>query len=136
MEGLSRPVGGPSVRGVGLDLVDLERFREVVSRRPGVLGRIFSERELSAITGADATERSIRLAGCFAAKEAAMKAIGVGLDRVSLHDIVVRDDGGAAPSIEFEGAAADRAMVLGVRAVAVTIAETAGVVSAMVVSSG
>ena len=43
MEGLS----GPTVRGVGLDLVDLARLRDVIGRRPGVLGRIFSDEEVA-----------------------------------------------------------------------------------------
>lgn len=136
MEGLSGEIGGPSVRGVGLDLVDLTRFGEVVGRRPGVLGRIFSTDELGAATGVGAAARTIRLASCFAAKEAVMKAIGVGLDSVSLHDIVVHDDGTSAPAIELGGAAAERAELLGIRAVVVTIAVTAEVVSAVAISSG
>jgi len=135
VEGLS----GPTVRGVGLDLVDLARFGEVVARRPGVLGRIFTDDELRAVAGVGgggSFDRVSRQAALFAAKEAVMKSIGVGLDRVPLHDIVVCEDGTSGPGIELVGAAADRAGSLGVRDVAVTITRTGGVVSAMAISSG
>lgn len=129
MEGLN----GPTVRGVGLDLVDLERFREVAARRPGVIGRIFSDDELAGVAGA--SDREARLAALFAVKEAVMKSLGVGLDRVALHEIVVRDDGSSGPGVELTGAAAARAGSLDVRAVTVTIGGTATVVTAVAISS-
>jgi len=54
---------------VGCDIVFLPRFEKILSRTPEIKDRIFSLRERE---GAGVK----RLAGFFAAKEAAMKAIG------------------------------------------------------------
>ena len=58
-------------------LVDVERFRRVLERRPGIVDRLFTEGER-----ADAGRQrdpAQRLAARFAAKEAVMKALGTGV---------------------------------------------------------
>ena len=63
--------------GIGIDLVDVQRFRTVLQRREKISERLFTKDELSYCnSAADPTER---LAARFAAKEAVMKALGVGL---------------------------------------------------------
>jgi holo-[acyl-carrier protein] synthase len=57
---------------LGIDVVDLERFRAVLERSPGFAERFFTDAE-RAHCGGSATS----LAGTFAAKEAVMKAAGL-----------------------------------------------------------
>ena len=102
------------VVGVGTDLVDLDRFREAAERTPGILTRYFTaEEQAYAERRADPTER---YAARFAAKEAVMKALGVGLGACELAEIeVVRADSGA-PDLVLHGKAAALAAERGVTA--------------------
>ena len=102
------------VVGVGTDLVDLDRFRQAAERTPGILTRYFTEDERSyAERRNDPTER---YAARFAAKEAVMKALGVGLGACELAEIeVVRQDSGA-PDLVLHGKAAALAAERGVTA--------------------
>ena len=63
--------------GIGVDLVDVERFRRVISRTPGIVSRLFrpSEREYAE----KANDPAERYAARFAAKEATLKSLGLGL---------------------------------------------------------
>ena len=93
--------------GIGTDLVDLDRFRTVLGRTPRIVQRLFTEGEQAYACGRrDPTER---LGARFAAKEAAMKALGVGLGEVDFRDVeVVRLESGA-PVLAVHGRAAERA---------------------------
>ena len=63
--------------GIGVDLVDVERFRRVISRTPGIVSRLFrpSEREYAE----KADDPAQRYAARFAVKEATLKSLGLGL---------------------------------------------------------
>ena len=58
---------------VGIDVIGIERFREVLERSPGFKQRYFSAEEL-AHCGAT-RDQALHLAGTLAAKEAVMKAL-------------------------------------------------------------
>lgn len=92
--------------GVGVDLVEIPRFREVIARTPSIVDRLFTEAEQA--YAARHRDPAPRLAVRFAAKEATMKALGVGLGSMALRDIEVRrDEATGRPSLHlYEGAAA------------------------------
>lgn len=97
---------------VGTDIVDLDRFRLAINRTPGLIARVFTEGERSyALRKRDPTER---LAARFAAKEATMKALGVGLGAFKFHDVEVVKARSGEPSLALRGAAADLAARRGV----------------------
>jgi len=118
--------------GIGTDLVDLDRLRVVLARTPAMIDRLFTADEQSyARERRDPVER---FGGRFAAKEAAMKAMGVGLGAVRFRDLeVVRAESGA-PSLVVRGGASDLAARLGVRRWLVTITHTDHVAHAVVVA--
>ena len=122
----------PTVIGLGTDLVDLDRFRVVLARTPGLVDRLFTPAEQAyAAARTDPTER---LGGRFAAKEAVLKAMGVGLGAARFCDIeVVRADSGA-PSLALHGSAASRAEALGAVRWLVTISHTDHVAQAVVLA--
>lgn len=99
--------------GVGVDVVDVERFRRVVERRPQVVARLFTDGE-RAYAGS-ASDPTKRLAVRFAAKEAAMKVLGAGIGAVTFKEVEVLNAPDGAPRLVLAGSVASRAERLGFR---------------------
>ena len=125
-------IPGGEVVGVGIDAVDVERFRTVLSRRQGFAERIF--------TPAERAEAAARqdpvpgLAARFAAKEAVMKSLSVGLGAFDFADVeVVRGEGGA-PALTVTGRAATLAEERTVGGWHVSLTHTATVAMAIAVA--
>jgi holo-[acyl-carrier protein] synthase len=132
--GIGSVFGVCTVRGLGVDAVDVERFRRVLARRPGFADRIFTARERADAEGA--RDPQPRLAARFAAKEAVMKALGVGIGAVGFRDIEVRRAPSGAPSIALGGRAASLAENKGVSSWYVSLTHTSLVALASVVAVG
>ncbi len=118
--------------GIGTDLVEIERFRTALVRTPGLRERIFTaaEREYADARG-DPTERyAVR----FAAKEAVMKALGVGLGEIEMRDIEVARADSGAPSIVLHGSAAALAHERGVTRWLLTMTHTDRMAQAIAVA--
>jgi holo-[acyl-carrier protein] synthase len=118
--------------GVGTDLVDVDRFRRVLPRTPGIAERLFrpDEREYAETV----TDPAERYAVRFAAKEAVMKALGVGLGEIRMIDVeVLRSDSGA-PSVHLHGSAAALASGLGVTRWHLSLSHTAQVAQAVAIA--
>lgn len=118
--------------GIGTDLVELGRFRLALARTPRLVDRLFSTDEQAyAERRKDPTER---YAARFAAKEAVLKAMGVGLWRFPLRDIeVVRAESGQ-PAVVLHRKAAEVAAELGVREWRLTLTHTHTVAQAIAVA--
>lgn len=115
--------------GVGVDAVDVARFGAALGRHPAIAGRLFTEGEIG-----DGAGDVQRLAARFAAKEAAMKALGRGVGAFDWHDVeVVRLEGGA-PSLRVTARAAALAGGRGVSRWHVSLTHTATLAVAMVVA--
>ena len=99
--------------GLGTDLVEVPRFRLAMERRGERLGeRLFSDEERAYANKQKDPAKS--LAARFGAKEAVMKAMGVGLWKFKLRDVeVVRAESGA-PSVALHGRAAEMAAERGI----------------------
>jgi holo-[acyl-carrier protein] synthase len=118
--------------GIGVDTVEVERFRAALARTPGMADRLFTARERA--YGDRFADPAPRLAARFAAKEAAMKALGVGLGAFGFHDVEVVNAEGGAPSLVVTGAAAALAADRGVTSWLVSLSHSALVAEAMVVA--
>lgn len=125
---------GVDLIGMGTDLVDLDRLRRVIARTPGVVDRLFTDRERTYATARrDPVER---YGARFAAKEATMKALGVGLGDVAFRDIeVVRLESGE-PILQLHGTAAALAVARGVSRWVITLSHTDHLAQAVVVALG
>lgn len=118
--------------GIGTDLVELDRFRLALERTPGIVERLFSEAEQSyARKRRDPTER---FAARFAAKEAVLKAMGVGLWKFPLRDIEVIRAPSGQPSVLLHRKAATVAAERGVREWLLTITHTDTIAQAIAVA--
>lgn len=120
--------------GIGADLVDIDRFRAVMARTPAVVERLFTPGE-QAYAGR-AADPAPRLAARFAAKEAALKALGLGLGGMPMAQIeVVRVDDGP-PGLTLHGRARSVAQARGVDRWLVTISHTDHLAQAVVAALG
>jgi len=117
------------VIGVGIDAVDVARFSLILRRRAGFEERVFTPLERSTCDGAPG-----RLAARFAAKEATMKALGVGLGAFGFHDVWVEREPSGRPVLRVEGQAAALAAAAGVRRWHVSLTHTDTVAEAVVVA--
>jgi holo-[acyl-carrier protein] synthase len=118
---------------VGLDLTPVPRVAEVLERfRERFLARIFVEGEIQR-RRRHPRAFAEHVAGRFAAKEAAMKALGTGWRGVAFREIAIRRSASGKPVLELTGRAADRARVLGVVESEVSITHTADLAAAVVV---
>ena len=116
--------------GVGVDVVDVARFELALRRRPALAERLFTERERS-----DAHSKPERLAARFAAKEAVLKTLGVGLGAVPWKSIEIRRAPSGAPRVMLHGPAAELAARNGVEEMHVSMTHTALTAAAIVVGS-
>ena len=112
--------------GVGIDVVDVDRFARALERTPTLAARLFTDTERDGAAVAS-------LAGRFAAKEALAKALGApgGLGWQDAE--VVRGPGGR-PCLEVRGTVAAAAQVQGVGAWHLSISHDAGIAKAVVVA--
>ncbi len=85
---------------LGVDVVDIVRFGQVCARQPRLVERVFTVSERSECHG-----KIARLAARFAAKEAVMKLLGVGLGAVDFSDIEVRTKQSGEPTLSLSGRA-------------------------------
>jgi holo-[acyl-carrier protein] synthase len=115
------------VLGVGLDLLDIERFERALARRPRLEERLFTDGERDYAAGRPRS--GMHLAARFCAKEAVAKALG--LTGWSFRDVEVVATG-AAPRVRLSGTAGRRADELGVTA-SVSLTHTDTVAGAVAV---
>jgi len=105
--GLSAP-GHPA--GIGIDQLEIRRLEQALERRPALAERLFTDGERAY---AGSRRRPARhLAARFAAKEAAVKALGAG--PLTLREVEVTGSGREAPRLRLHGRAAAVATEQGV----------------------
>ncbi len=119
--------------GIGVDAVDVDRFRRSLERTPTMRTRLFTASELAYV--APQADPVPSLAARFAAREATMKALGVGLGAFGFHDVWVQRAASGEPSLVVAGPAADLAARAGVARWHLSLTHTAGVAIAYVVAS-
>jgi holo-[acyl-carrier protein] synthase len=109
------------IEGIGIDVVDIQRFQESLERTPGLLDKLFTvnEKELSLSS----------LAARFAAKEALYKALSP-THGLSWHEAEIISQPNGKPEFLFRGQIAD--LIDGAQ-VHLSLSHDAGIASAMVV---
>lgn len=119
--------------GLGIDVVEIARVRDLHRRRGNrFCHRVFTAGEADACLGR--ADPAPGLAARFAAKEAAMKALGTGWgEGVGWQDLEVVSSPGRPPRLELHRGAAARAASLGVRCSHLSLTHDGGVAAAVVV---
>jgi holo-[acyl-carrier protein] synthase len=121
--------------GVGTDLVEVARFRLAMERRGDrLVRRLFSDDERA--YAARQKDPAKSLSARFGAKEAVMKAMGVGLWRFRLRDVEVVRAKSGAPSVALHGRAADMAAERGIVAWELSLTHTETIALAVAIAIG
>jgi len=110
--------------GTGIDIAEVPRIRHSIERfGDRFLQRIYTAGEIRYCESK--ANREERYAARFAAKEAAMKALGTGWSHgVRWRDCEVTRLPGGRPTMTFHGKAGEIAAKLGVRHIALSISHT------------
>ncbi|MFK8025740.1 MAG: holo-ACP synthase [Ilumatobacter sp.] len=119
--------------GIGIDLVDIERFRRSLTRTPTMRQRLFTPIELAYV--ADKVDPVPSLAARFAAREAVMKSLGLGLGAFGFHDVWVERAESGAPSLAITGRAQELAQGAGIGTWHLSLTHSDSVAGAYVVAA-
>jgi holo-[acyl-carrier protein] synthase len=119
--------------GTGIDIAEVPRIRQSIERfGDRFLRRVYTAGEIRYCDSK--ANRVERYAARFAAKEAAMKALGTGWDQgVRWRDCEVVRHPGGRPTLQFHGKAGEFAAILGVKNIALSITHTAEQAMAQVI---
>lgn len=125
-----------SVLGIGVDIVEIERFAASMERSgQSLIDRLFLPEEQAYC--APQREPARCFAARFAAKEAVAKALGTGIGaQLGWLDIEVRRSENGAPSIMLHGTGAETARRLGVSAILLSLSHSEHYAVANAISVG
>lgn len=124
-----------AVLGLGLDVVALERIARMHERHgDAFVQRFCAPGEVQPRSGPALVEH---LGGLFAAKEAVLKALGTGwAEGLGFSQVRVTRAESGRPGVALDGAAAERARLLGVRSIHLSISHDTGWAAAVAVLEG
>ena len=119
--------------GSGLDIAEIDRITAALTRHgAAILGRLYTPAEVAYCESHK--NKFERYAARFAAKEAAMKALGTGWTRgVRWRDIEVANAPGGKPTLRLQGVARELAEKLGVKNISLTITHSGNLALAQVI---
>lgn len=110
--------------GIGIDVVEIERFEQSISRQgERFLQRVFLGEELSYCERQ--RRPGIHYAARFAAKEAVSKALGTGIgEKVGWQDILIQRLDSGEPQVVLQGDGKDYAESCGVVSIHISLTHT------------
>ncbi len=125
-----------NVIAIGTDIIEVQRIDEMIRRHDKTfLQRVYTRREVDYCSERKAAAQ--HYAGRWAAKEAALKALGTGWARgIKWTDIEVTNDPGGQPHLKLYGAAQDYARRLNIREMKISISHCKTYAVACVVAVG
>lgn len=119
--------------GLGIDVVDIDRFRKVLERTPAIRTRLFTSSEISGLSSK--MDQVASLAVRFAAREATMKVLGVGIGAIDLHDVSIERQDSGEPVLLVTGRAKELAKAKGIANWFVSLSHTGHVAVAVVAAA-
>ncbi|MDR2162032.1 MAG: holo-ACP synthase [Desulfovibrio sp.] len=121
--------------GLGIDLVETARIRHALDRfADRFCSRLLHPDEAALLSSRQAARLTEWVSGRFAAKEAALKALGTGLAAgINLHDIRILPDALGRPLLYLHGPARKRMELLGAAGALLSLTHTATTAAAVVI---
>ncbi len=121
----------PLVR-TGVDLVSVARLQHLLA----VVGEPFSRKTWTTQEVTDCAGRTESLAARWAAKEATLKALGVGVGEIPMTDIEIYSQQSGAPELALSGRAAAAGRDAGLNCWSVSLSHDSGLAIAFVIGLG
>lgn len=122
-----------SIVGIGTDIVSVQRIQQVLVRNPDFAKRVLTAEEMARY---NSNSKPVSyLAKRWAAKEAAAKALGTGIGKVSFQHILIDRNDAGQPLLKFSDAAQNRAEQLNAHHFHVSISDEQDYAIAYVVLS-
>ena len=118
------------IRGIGIDVSETARLEEAL-KKESFWQRVYTEQECAFLKKKRFPAESA--AGIWAAKEAALKALGTGIGPISLREVEVLHDPEGRPLLQFHGRALERAKQLGEVRAFLSITHSGGIAAAQVI---
>ena len=113
----------------GIDIIEIDRIQYVLKKHPVRFEKkVFTEYERNYCRG-----RATQLAARFASKEAAMKALGTGTRGVGWKEVEVQRLKSGKPFIVLHGRAKNRADLMGITKIELSISHSKNLATAMVI---
>lgn len=124
------------ILGLGTDIVEIDRIASMIDRHgDAFLDRVFTAAERNYC--GSKKHAAQHYAGRWAAKEAAMKALGTGfIPGVGWHDFEILPERSGAPRLELSGGAAEKATHLGIAEILVTMSHCRTYATATAIAVG
>jgi holo-[acyl-carrier protein] synthase len=121
------------IKGLGTDIVDVERVKQKIEKPFGFLEKVYSVQEI-AICEPKGQSKYESYAGRFAAKEAFLKAAGVNwIDEFNFNEIEVLNEASGKPYLKLSGSAKEWAKSVGVSSMLLSISHTKAYATATVI---
>ncbi|MGI9017844.1 MAG: holo-ACP synthase [Euzebya sp.] len=120
-----------AIKGVGIDMIEIERVRTALARTPSMHQRLFTADEL-----AHCGDKVGSLAARFAAKEAVAKAMGSGIRGFAFVDVEIRSDELGRPSVVLHRSAALVAARAGIQHLHLSLTTSDTIAAAYAVAEG
>jgi holo-[acyl-carrier protein] synthase len=122
--------------GIGVDIIEVDRIRRIVSRQgQRFLRRVFTEKEIQYSRRYAHPDQ--RFATRFAAKEAVLKALGMGWQKgTSFLDVEIRTNKLGAPAVELHGHTLEISRRLGIKKIFISLSHTDSYAVAQAVAEG
>jgi len=118
---------------IGIDIIEVYRIRETISRTPRFVERVFTERE-RAYCDAKGMAAAQSYAARFAAKEAFLKALKTGWrGKITWHDIEIVSGENNVPNLEIRGEARNILENLGANQIHLSMSHTTEHATAQVI---
>ena len=122
------------ILGIGVDLVEVARIERAIARHEAFVSRVFSARERERCEACSRPGR--RYAACFAAKEAAAKALGTGIRGFSWPELEMLPGDNGRPGLEMTGRAREVASSRGVEEIMLSVSHSGGMAIAVAQALG
>lgn len=101
---INERLGSVVIKGIGIDLIELNRIHHSMQQSDRLMQRILTTYEQTVFQKLKSEQRRVEyLAGRFAAKEAFAKATGQGIGQLSFQHIEVRSNDSGAPELYVKG---------------------------------
>ncbi|WP_194755804.1 holo-ACP synthase [Aliidiomarina indica] len=121
-----------AILGIGTDIIEIARIKAAMEKQPGFAQRVLTDNEMAEMDAVRFPERF--LAKRFAAKEAALKALGTGLAQgIRWQELEIGHTDAGQPILRLFGEAARHANTLGVQHSHISLSDEAHYAQAMVV---